>query len=107
MISVAQATVTESARHRETTAHVRIAGDVDIAVEPALADAIDRLIALATPRRGGRPDLGDLLRGQPRQLPRASAQRHPRWRDPGRTPHSPAVRRVLEITGISALVSLR
>jgi hypothetical protein len=46
-ISAAQATVTVSVRHRRMTAYVRIAGEVDIAVEPALGDAIDRLTALA------------------------------------------------------------
>jgi anti-anti-sigma factor len=45
--SVDQAVVTVSARPGEPIAYLRMAGEVDIAAEPALADAVDRLHAVA------------------------------------------------------------
>jgi anti-sigma B factor antagonist len=106
-ISMVRATVTVSARDRERTAHVRIAGEVDIAVEPALGEAIDRLIALAP--HTVEVDL-TLLTFCGASLANFFARAHNVVPD-GATliAHgaSPAVRRVLEITGISELVSLR
>jgi len=105
-IRVAQATVTVTGR-RNTTAYVRIAGEIDMAIEAALGDAIDRLVALAphtvevdlTAVTLSGVNLANFFAHMDGVIPDgATIVAH------GATP---SVRRVLDLTGISELVHLR
>ena len=105
-ISVAHASVTVSARRREMTAYVRIAGEIDIAIEAALGDAIDRLVAVAphtvevdlTAVTFSGVNLANFFAQMYSVIPDgATIVAHGA---------SPRVRRVLDLTGISELVSL-
>jgi anti-anti-sigma factor len=106
-ISVAHATVAVSARLRKGTAYVRITGEVDIALEPALGNAIARLSALApqavevdlTAVTFGGTSLANFFARLRNVVPDGTTI----------VAHglSRAVRRVLEVTGISELIELR
>ena len=89
------------------TACVRIAGEIDMAVEPALGDAIEQLIALAP--HTVEVDL-TAVTFSGTSLANFFAQVYNVIPD-GATivaqGASPCVRRVLELTGISEIVSLR
>ena len=106
-ISVAPVSVAALTRYRKKTIYVRMAGEVDIAVEPALGDAIDRLVAL-TPQSVevdltlvtfGGTSLANFFARVYCVIPEGATM----------VVHGacPSVRRVLEATGIGELVSLR